>query len=127
MGEVAYASPSFKVGTSTYVWSVSNVAGGLISELSLETRGTRQPILHHGRKVAVRVQPDLEPGRFYWSVDFERYVPARRSKRPARPHLRCWGSEPTRSEARSVAVSKFLSLSARKDVEDGPERPGFGW
>lgn len=125
MGSVNFAAPVFEFEKRNFRWRVHDVAGGMVSTLVEEIGISTKPFRYHERDVILQVQPDLEPGRFYWSVELK----ARKATKtlPPRPHVHRWGTAGTEAEGRLAAFESFLSYRHTRDAVEEPERVTFGW
>lgn len=113
-----WGEETFSFERRRFWWGRANVAAGWVWSLYEVSGSAHHPIIYHGREVLLRVQPDLEPGRWYWWADFAAYKPPRRMKnpKPERPHVQKWGTCATIEEARHAAFAAFVAYRHTRDV-----------
>ena len=113
-----WGAEAFSYEKRRFWWSWSNVAAGGVWSLIETTDDSHHLISYHGRDVLIRVQPDLEPGRWYWWVDFASYRPPQNvaKPKPARPHVVKWGSCEQLEEARHKAFAAFVAYRHARDI-----------
>lgn len=91
-------------GRVRYHWRSYNHAYGTWFELVCERKGMAAPIKMASTKEAnVEVQPDMEPGRWYWSVKVG--LTKKTAEKPR------WGSAPTAEEAMQLAWNALMDWS----------------
>lgn len=121
-------APTFIFEKRFFRWKMENVAGGMVSTLLEEGGGVARPPVFHDRDVLLAVQPDLEPGRFYWSMVLKAYRPPKNTHnpKPERPHVSRWGTEKTLEGARTACFEAFIAYRHTRDTVPDPEVATLG-
>lgn len=89
-------------GRARYSWTPFNASYGTWYRLGCERKGLRSDVKVASGKVAtVLVQPDMEPGRWYWSIRVGATQKTREKPK--------WGHEGTAEESMAAARDALMS------------------
>ncbi len=89
-------------GRVRYFWVATNQSYGTWYHLECERKGLRSEVkVASGKGAEVTVQPDMDPGRWYWAV---RIGLTKKTKEPVQ-----WGSKSTAEEAIVAAKEAFMN------------------